>query len=728
MTADKTSPPAEQQSLTRVAEDLGKALKLQATGHVEEAIAAFLDIVAIDPKNVVARYSLACSLSALGRHQEALDHINEAIQANTSFAQSYLARSLINSNLKRFAECIVDAQTAILIDPTTTGLLAHWLSIRKAFPDLPLPRKHVGELLDQTNRLAEAGQEVEAIKLYREGLIQCDPAFIHVILFNLSVIYNKLELLPTAESHLLTALALSPEFFEAHLNLGTILEKMDRCEDALARWNEALAIPAIHTPTNLDHKLKLLNNVGRLKERLRDYDGAEKALHESLMLNMDQSPVLHHWIHLRQKQCKWPVVDGLPTDMDAVLEHASPLAMLGMTDDPALQRQAARKFVEEKVGVFERMAPTSLRYGHDKIRIGYLSSDLSMHAVSLLTVELFETHDRSRFEIHAFCWSKEDGTAFRERVRKAFDHFHKIGHLDDPAAAQLILDTEIDVLVDLQGLTGNARPNIVARGPAPIQIAYLGYPGTTGLPHVDYVVADRYIFPEELRPHFSEKPLYVDTGFQVSDSKRAFGPRPTRTQFGLPENAFVFCAFNNSYKITEPMFGAWIRILKASPQSVLWLLEDNPWARENLCKIATEQGLDVNRLHFAGRIDPKDYLARFQVADLFLDTTPYNAGTTANDALWAGLPILTLSGRTYVSRMAGSLLTSAGLSYFICRSLDDYEAKAIALATNRTDVANASTLLAKRKADGWLFNTSNFCARFEGRINELLATPAQEPF
>ena len=720
MIEHQISKPQHPRSLLEIAGDLGKALGLQATGHVEEAIAAFLDILAIDRDNVVARYSLACSLSARGSHQQALDHINEAIRANSGFAPSYLARSLINSNLRRLAESIADAQTAVLIDPTATGLLPHWINIQKSIPDFPFTRRPVGEILDQTNRLAEAGHDAEAIKIYKEALIQCDPAYIHVLLFNLAVLYNKLELLTTAESYLFTAITLNPEFFEAHLNLGTILEKMERADDALARWNMALTIPSLHAPTNRDHKIKLLNNIGRLKERLRDYDGAEKALHESLLVDIDQSAVLHHWIHLRQKQCKWPVIDGLPTDLEAVLEHASPLAMLGMTDDPALQRQAARKFVEEKVGIFERMAPTSLKYGHDKIRIGYLSSDLSMHAVSLLTVELFETHDRSRFEVHAFCWSKEDGTAFRERVRKAFDHYHKIGDLDDAAAAQLILDKEIDVLVDLQGLTGNARPNIVARGPAPIQIAYLGYPGTTGLPHVDYVVADRYIFPEELAPHFSEKPLYIDTGFQVSDSKRVFGPRPTRAQFGLPDNAFVFCAFNNSYKITQPMFESWLRILKASPQSVLWLLEDNPWAKEHLRNAAAEQGVDVDRLHFAGRIDPKDYLARFQVADLFLDTTPYNAGTTANDALWAGLPILTLSGRTYVSRMAGSLLTSAGLSYFISHSLDEYEAKAITLSTNRTEAANASLALAQRKAQGWLFNTGNFCARFEGRLHELV--------
>ena len=716
----KSDPNTAPRSLIQIAGDLGKALGLQSAGHAEEAIAAFLGILASEPNNVIARYSLACALSEQGRPHQALQHINEAIRANSRFAPSYLARSMINSNIRQFDESIRDAQTAILIDPTTPGLLSHWIRLRRLLPGFPIATHSLTDILDQTTRLSEAGRDAEAIALYRQCLTQCDPLYIHVILFNVSVLYHKVGLLAEAENHLVAAITLNPDFFEAHLNLGTILESMNRGEDAIARWNAALANPSIDEPTNLPNKLRFLNNIGRLKERLRDYAGAEQALYESLLLDIDQSPVLHHWIHLRQKQCKWPVVEGLPTDMEAILQHASPLAMLGMTDDPALQRRAAQKYVDEKVGVFERMAPASLRYGHDKIRIGYLSSDLSMHAVSLLTVELYETHDRSRFEVHAFCWSKEDGTPFRERVRNAFDHFHKIGDLDDAAAAKLIRDLEIDVLVDLQGLTGNARPNIVARGPAPIQIAYLGYPGTTGLPYVDYVVADRYIFPEELRPHFSEAPLYVETGFQVSDSKRVFSPRPTRAQFGLPEDAFVFCAFNNSYKITQAMFESWMRILKASPNSVLWLLEDNVWAKENLCTAAQQNGVDVNRLHFAERIDPKDYLARFQAADLFLDTTPYNAGTTANDALWACLPILTLSGRTYVSRMAGSLLTSAGLSYFVCKTLEQYEARAIQLSIERKEAAAASAALAHRKAEGWLFNTSNFCARFEGRLHELL--------
>ena len=699
---------------------LSQALGLQAAGRAEQAIEAFLGVLAAEPNNVVALYSLTKSLSSLGRYEAALQCIDAAIEANCGFAPSYLARSLILTNLGRLAEALADAKTAILIDPLTSGLLSHWFQLKISSQGTGSPGPPIGDVLEQANFLMETGQTSQAIAFYTNSLTLCDPVYIHAILFNIGFLHNQNKAPDLAEKYMLAAIELKPDFFEAHTSLGSILENVRRFEDALARWRLALDNDAIKLPAHLEQRLRLLNNIGRLKETLRDYAGAEAALHESLLLDIHQAPVLHHWVHLRQKQCKWPVVQGLPTDMTNVLEHASPLAMLGMTDDPAQQRRAAERFVTNKVGTFERMVPVSTRYGHDRIRIGYISSDLSMHAVSLLTVELFETHDRERFEVHAFCWSKEDGTAFRERVRRSFDHFHKIGDLDDEAVADLISKLEIDVLVDLQGLTGNARPNIVARGPAPVQIAYLGYPGTSALPYVDYIVADRFIFPPELGEHFTEKPLYVETGFQVSDSQRVFGPRPTRASFGLPEDAFVFCAFNNSYKITEPMFDCWLRVLNACPNSVLWLLEDNVWARNNLVALAERRGVDARRLYFAGRIDPKDYLARFQVADLFLDTTPYNAGTTANDALWAGLPILTLSGRTYVSRMAGSLLTSAGLSQFVCHSMEAYEAKAIHLCKHPREVASASAALAQRKSQGWLFSTSNFCARFEGKINELV--------
>jgi predicted O-linked N-acetylglucosamine transferase (SPINDLY family) len=266
----------------------------------------------------------------------------------------------------------------------------------------------------------------------------------------------------------------------------------------------------------------------------------------------------------------------------------------------------------------------------------------------------------------------------------------------------------------------------VARGPAPLQLTWLGLPGPTALPHVDHVVADPFIFPDALRAGFTEAPLYLPTLYQCSDSQRPIGRLPTRAELGLPEDAFVYCAFNNNFKFTPEMFECWMRILRQVPRSVLWLLEDNPWSRQNLQAAARAHGVDPARLLFAGRVLPADYLARFSVADLFLDTYPYNAGTTANDALWAGLPLLTLSGRTYVSRMAGSLLSSAGLQALVTHSADGYERTAIEMATEPGRLAALRAHLADEKASGRLFNTSRFAREFELALLQALRGPAAQ--
>jgi predicted O-linked N-acetylglucosamine transferase (SPINDLY family) len=341
-----------------------------------------------------------------------------------------------------------------------------------------------------------------------------------------------------------------------------------------------------------------------------------------------------------------------------------------------------------------------------------------MHAVSLLTVELFEKHDRSKFEIHAFCWSPEDGTPFRKRVKSAFDHFHPIGTLSDDDAADLIQSHEIDILFDLQGLSGRARPNLIAQGPAPIQIAYLGFPGTTCLPHVDYVIADEFLFPEALKPHFSEEPIYLDTVFQVSDSQRQFGPERSREFYGLPEDKFVFCSFNNAYKYTPEMITLWAEILGETPHSVLWLLEDNQWSKKNILSEFERLGVSADRIIFAGRIDPRDYLTRFKAADLFLDTSPYNAGTTANDALFAGLPVLTLAGQTYVSRMAGALLHKLSLDDLIAYDSASYNSKAIALARSPDRLAEIKKAISLNRPAA--FDTQKIARNIEDKLIKLI--------
>jgi predicted O-linked N-acetylglucosamine transferase (SPINDLY family) len=295
------------------------------------------------------------------------------------------------------------------------------------------------------------------------------------------------------------------------------------------------------------------------------------------------------------------------------------------------------------------------------------------------------------------------------------DYFIPVGGMDDASAAQLIREQEIDIVVDLQGLTSGARPNILAYRPAPLQLTYLGFPGPTGLPCVDYVIADAYLIPQDEKPFYSEKPLYLPV-FQCSDRKRPVAALPTRTECGLPEDRFVFCCFNNNYKFNEEMFSSWMRIIAAVPDSVFWLLADNQWSQANLLACAERHGVSAERLIFAPRVAPELYLARYTVADLFLDAYPFNGGTTANDALWMGLPVLTRSGRTFASRMAGSLLTALDLPELITTCLLDYEQRAIELAYDRQQLAALRQRLQQGRETSLLFDMPRFVRSFEDAI------------
>jgi predicted O-linked N-acetylglucosamine transferase (SPINDLY family) len=333
---------------------------------------------------------------------------------------------------------------------------------------------------------------------------------------------------------------------------------------------------------------------------------------------------------------------------------------------------------------------------------------------------LFELHDREQFEVYGFDWSREDGSPLRQRVIQAMDHFIRIHKLDDACAARLIREHEIDILVDLQGQTLGARAGLMAHRPAPIQITYLGLPATTALPCIDYVIADRFLIPEDYAPFYSEKPLYMPDVYQVSDRKRVSGPPPSRQACGLPAEGFVFCSFNNNFKFTPEVFQVWMNLLHRVQGSVLWLLADNSGAQENLRREAQARGIDGNRLLFAPRLAPENYLARYTAADLFLDTFPFNAGTTASDALWMGLPVLTRTGRTFAARMAGALLTAAGLPELITYNLTDYEEKAASLALDPAACLRIREHLRQVRASGALFDTPRFVRNLESRLVQMV--------
>ena len=575
------------------------------------------------------------------------------------------------------------------------------------------------ELVELNHQMSAPHQKEDMITRFQDFLYQGEKSQAYLALFSIGVLHFELNRPLDAEAYFRHCLFIKPDFFICVLNLGLLLEKQNKYQEAIDVWSDALQHPSIHDSQNKNDHLTIATNCGRLAESIRDYDKAEQALMTAYQLDPDPGPVLQHLIHLRQKKCSWPVADNITLSEDEIYLAASPMAILGLSDNPQIQLEVARNFVKTKIEQFNRMVPYRFDYNHEKLRIGYLSSNLNMHAVSLLTVELFECHNRDLFEIHAFCWSPEEVTAFRHRVVKSFDVFHPIAHLSDQEAAALIVSNEIDIIIDLQGLTSGARVNLIARGAAPVQISWLGFPGPSAIPHVDYIICDPFIMPDELKDFFIEKPLLLPRLFQVCDTQRIVSAIPDRSHFGFSEKDFIFCAFNNSHKYTPDIFALWMQILRHVPQSILWLLEDNQWSRQNLIQAARSHGISPQRLHFAGRIQPEDYLARFAVADLFLDTTPYNAGTTANDALWAGLPLLTLSGKTYASRMAGSLLNSLGLNDFIAFTEADYVQKSIHFSQNPDALKTVRQALKEAKQSGQLFNTKVFAADYEHALLKL---------
>lgn len=578
------------------------------------------------------------------------------------------------------------------------------------------------KLIDSANQLEAKQLGPLAAVLYQTWLKHNQSPFAYAAYFNLGATLSNSDDLSGAEEAYREAIKLSPGFLQPRLNLGLLHERAGQIDKAIAEWRWVEQNISLAQPENKPMVLLAINHLGRVLENKKQLYESLYYLTKSLTIEPDQADVLHHWVYLRQKQCAWPIYVKVPRVSQKFMEEStSALAMLSISDDPAAQLEAARRFVNKKVISNVPALANPKGYGHTKIRIGYCSSDFSLHPVSMLTIGLFESHDREQFELYGYCWSPEDGSGLRNRVINAMDHFTRINQLTDEEAARKIRSDEIDILIDLQGQTAGARVNMLAYRPAPIQITYLGLPATTGLPSIDYVIADRFLIPEEAAPYYSEKVLYMPDVYQVSDRKRTVGPKPSRESCGLPAKGFVYCSFNNNYKFTPAVFDVWMNILRRVPGSVFWVLADNQWAEDNLRLEAEARGIARNRLIFAGRVSPEDYLARYQIADLFLDTFPFNAGTTANDALWMGLPVLTYSGRSFASRMAGALLTAAKLDELITYNLKDYEEKAVWLANHPAECRRMRKHLQEVHDNGGLFDTPRFVRNLENSFKQLIA-------
>ena len=540
----------------------------------------------------------------------------------------------------------------------------------------------LAELFTTCEQLQQAGKVDEALLTYKTWLDASTDPNRFMGWFNYGSLLQSTGNTQAAEGAYRQSLAVQPRFPQALINLGLTLEKLGKRDEALQQWASLVSQRYLQDAPPSDMITMALNHIGRVQEELKQYDLAEQALEQSLAIDPKQTPALQHWIHIRQKSCAWPVYKPLPNiSQNAMLMATSPLAMLALTDDPVQQLLTAFAFVERTYSFKEEFLSKDRVYNHAKLRIGFVSGDLCVHAVGLLLAELIEGIDRTKHEIVAYDFSPEDGTAHRARLKNAFDHIRPIHTLTDRQVAEQVLEDEIDVLIDLHGLSSGARPGIFALHPAPKQGTYLGFIGTTGMPWFDFVIADKYALPEELTQYFTEKPLYVEGSFIPLTRDETPVREASRSEFGLSEEAFVMAAFGNVYKITPEMFSTWMELLNEIPSAVLWIIDDNPTTTANLKAHAVAANADLNRIQFTPRTTHIEYKAKLRLADVFLDTFPYNCGSTTNDVVQAGVPIVTMSGRTLVSRMGGSILQATIRTVeLIASSNSDYKAKIKALS------------------------------------------------
>jgi len=544
----------------------------------------------------------------------------------------------------------------------------------------------LGQLFDCAEKLQAAGQQDVLLQLYEAWIANAQDPNKHMALFNQGSTLQSLGKTAGALAAYRQCVAIAPRFGQAYINLGLILERQGLRDQALETWASLVGMRYLKDAPPTEMLVMALNHIGRVHEDLRQYDQAEQAMEQSLALNPQQKGVIQHWVHVRQKSCKWPVFKSLPgITANEMLMATSPLAMLALSDDPVQQLLTAHAFVERTYSFAQENLSKGRKYRHERMRIGYVSGDLCVHAVGLLLPELFENHDRTQFDIYAYDFSPEDGTPHRQRLKNAFTHWRSIHALKDRQVAEVILADEIDVLIDLHGLSSGARPGIFALHPAPLQGTYLGFIGTTGMPWFDFVITDAYALPPELEPYFTEKPLHVDGSFIPIHADAEPIVPSHRADFGLPDDAFVMTAFGNVYKINPEMFACWMRLLKRIPNSILWLMDDNPRTTEALKSEAQKMGMAENRIVFTTRSAHSQYRAKLALSDVFLDSYPYNCGSTTRDVLNAGVPLVTLSGKTMVSRMGGSILTALNLAEWIATDIDEYEEKVIILSEKESE-------------------------------------------
>jgi predicted O-linked N-acetylglucosamine transferase (SPINDLY family) len=657
-----------------------------------DAIDCFVTAIKLFPKYANAYLNLGVAYNETLQFERALQSCDSAISIEPSMFEAYYNRGVALYALNRCEEALASYEYSLSLNPNYAEA---W--------------NNRGIALSALNRHEAAlGSYDRAIELKLEYAEAWN---------NRGVALNDLRRHKEALASYKRSIELKPDYAEAWNSRGNVLHDLKNYEEALASYEHSIELNP--------NCAEAWNNRGITLSDLKRYEDAIVSYQQALKLRPDSNFLLGTLVHAQMKVCDWANLNIRLTDLETGIEgghkSSSPLPILGLLDNPKLQRLATEIYTSEMYRPSSQLNPITKRARGDKIRIGYFSMDFREHPVSYLTADLFELHDRKRFDVCAFSYGANTKDKMYQRLQRSFDKFVDVHSYTEIDIALLAREMKIDIAIDLGGHTKDSRPKIFTERAAPIQVNYLGYAGTWGHSCMNYFIGDKNTITSDNRDYFSERIIYMPHQFLVNPISRPISNRIIfRKDFGLPDEKIVFCCFNNSWKITPTMFACWMRILARVPGSVLWLYAENSSVSANLLIEASAQGISRDRLIFAERLpDICDHLARYQLADLFLDTLPYNAHTTASDALWAGLPVVTVSGRSFSSRVAASLLRNIGLAELITNSFEQYEALAIQLAGDPDRVRTLKDRLRCNRATSTLFDTPRFTRYLESAYQEI---------
>ena len=657
-------------------DQVDQVISLYQKGAIEEALASAQQLIQQYPDTPTIHNVLGACLSHTGQPKQSLYHFKEALKLEPSNPSTYNNLGNILIDLQQYEEAQKLFEYAIKINP----------DFAEAYNNLGNARK-------------EQKAYEEALSHY-EKAIELNPDYFEAY-NNLGVAFDKLKNYAQAEKNFNKAIEISPEFAEAYSNLGSTYTDQKKYDEAIPCFEKAIQINPNYAEA-LKNKGLCLKSQGRLSESLI-------AFNEALNCNPDLFEAKSERLYLLNDICDWSELEQVKHELPQLgisTPVVDPFGFLTLEDHPERQLIRASRYVSKTYSVDPIPLPAKPKSKPDKIRIGYFSADFHEHPVSHQIAKVLASHDRSKIEVYAYSFKQADDN-MRKRIIGAVDHFKDVTNMSDRDVALLARDDNIDIAIDLMGYTKNARTNIFAFRAAPLQIHLFG--GTTGAKFMDYIVADPITIPNRLRHHYREKIIYLPHTYMPTDNTREISNRPmTRQEMELPEDGFVFCCFNNNYKITPREFDIWMRLLLKVENSVLWLKQSNQWAKSNLQKEARLRGIDPSRLVFTKWVTRQDHLARHRLADLFLDTFNFNAHSTASDALWAGLPVVTRIGEQFVARVAASLLTAIGLPELIVKTDQEYEALALELATNQSILESIAKKLEKNRRSEPLFKTETY--------------------